>query len=162
MALNQAQLVILRAAIDADPVLVAMPNDTDSNILTANAFNLNASPNFTVWKTLVTIDEVGNNFVGTELAGLTQANQARLQTIAQYSLGGVNPSVADRRAFFDDVFSAAGGAGTRAKLLILWKRLATRAEKLYATGTGSDAIPALLTFEGQISYQDVNSARNLP
>jgi hypothetical protein len=48
---------------------------------------------------------------------------------------------------------------TRAALLALWKRLATRGEKLYATGTGSDAVPGTLTFEGNISARDVEEAR---
>jgi adenosylcobinamide amidohydrolase len=50
---------------------------------------------------------------------------------------------------------SAGGTATRAKLLILWKRLATHAEKALATGTGSDAVPALLTQEGPISYTEL-------
>lgn len=162
MALNNAQLVTLKAAIVADPALNALPNDTDSNIFTANAFNAPASPNFTVWKTNIPINELGDAFVGTELAGLTSANNTRLQTVAVYSTQGFNPSLADRRAMLDDIFSGAGGAGTRTRLLALYKRLATRAEKLYATGTGTDATPATLTFEGAISHQDVNSARNLP
>lgn len=66
------------------------------------------------------------------------------------------------RAFFDDVFSGAGGTNTRAALLVLWKRLATRIEKLFATGTGSDAVPATLVFEGEVSVQDIIEARNLP
>jgi hypothetical protein len=71
----------------------------------------------------------------------------------------VNPSIASNRAFFDDVFSGAGGTNTRAALLALWKRLATRGEKLYATGTGSDASPATLVVEGAISARDVEEAR---
>jgi hypothetical protein len=42
----------------------------------------------------------------------------------------------------------------------LWKRLATRAEALYATGTGSDGSPAILTFEGRITPLDVDQARH--
>jgi hypothetical protein len=102
---------------------------------------------------------VGDNIIGSELAGLTSINLTRLQTILQLSPGGLNPSLADRRAFFDDVFSGAGGAGTRAKLLILWKRSATRAEKLFAVGTGSDATPASLVFEGSLNTADIEAAR---
>jgi hypothetical protein len=39
--------------------------------------------------------------------------------------------------------------------------VATRAEKLFATGTGSDAVPAQLTFEGSVSGNDVRQARNI-
>ena len=90
---------------------------------------------------------------------MTSLNLQRLQNIVTISTDGINASLPDRRAFFDDIFSGAGGALTRPKLLALWKRFATEGEKLYATGTGSDATPATMTFEGSISYQDVSTAR---
>ncbi len=40
----------------------------------------------------------------------------------------------------------------------MWKRTATRGEKVFATGTGSDASPATLNYEGAISYNDVKDA----
>lgn len=162
MALTPAQLATLKANILADPALAAQPMTADGAFAIAAAYNLLAAPAFTVWKTTVSITQIGDKFNGTELAGLSSLNQSRLQTIAQYSPTGVNPSLADRRAFFDDIFSGAGGAITRANLLALWKRLATRAEKLYATGAGSDAAPATLTVEGALSFHDIEQARELP
>jgi hypothetical protein len=162
MALTPAQLVILKADILADSTLSSKPMNDDGHQAIADAYKALASPAFTVWKTSVPITQVGDKFNGAELAGLTTGNQGRLQTIAMYSAAGVNPSLADRRAFFDDVFSGAGGATTRANLLALWKRLALRGEKLFATGTGSDASPATLVVEGAISRQDVATARELP
>jgi len=161
------QLTVLKNSIIADPVLNAIftnaevPLNSDGADAIAKSMNAVASPAFTVWKTQVPITVVGDNIVATELAGLSSLNATRLQTIALFSGTGVNPSLADRRAFFDDVFSGAGGVLTRAKLLALWKRLAKRAEKLFSTGTGSDADPATLTFEGDLSYQDVIAARNV-
>lgn len=150
----------MKADILASPDLNSQPNNGDGAFEIARLYNLNASPAYTVWKTNVTINEVGKKFNGTELAGLTANNATRLQTIALYLAGGVNPSLPDNRQFFDDVFSGAGGANTRANLLALWKRLASRVDKLYATGPGTDAAPATLTFEGPVSYQDVDAARN--
>jgi hypothetical protein len=160
MALTPAQLTTLKNDIAADATLNAKPNNSDGAFDIAIAYNTQAVPNFTVWKSNVPINQVGQKFNGTELAGLTQANNARLQTLATYLLAGVNPSLPDCRQFFDDIFSGAGGTNTRANLLALWKRLATRAEKLYATGTGSDPSPAVMVVEGAISYQDVMIARN--
>ena len=162
MALTSAQLTTLKADILANSDLNSQPNNSDGNFAIANLYNLNASPAFTVWKTLVSINAVGSAFNATELAALTTGNQSRLQTIAQYLVAGVNPSRADTRAFFDDIFSGAGGVNTRANLLALWKRLAKRGEKLFATGTGSDASPATLVFEGNITPTDVQQARDLP
>ena len=158
--LTTAQALLIKEAINADPTLSSAPNNSDGAFTIAIALNTIASPAFVVWKTKVSIREVGDNFVGTELAGLTTGNQTRLQTVAVYSGEGVNPSLIDRRQFFDDIFSGAGGVATRAKLLALWKRNATRAEKALATGVGSDASPATMGYEGDISYQDVQQARN--
>jgi hypothetical protein len=150
MALTNAQLTTLKADIIA--------NGLENSSANAIAEFYNAASTFTVWKTNVSINEVGKKFNGAELAGLTTGNQTRLLTLAAYLAGGVNPSLADNRAFFDDVFSGAGGATTRAALLSLWKRIANKVEKLFATGTGTDAVPGLLTFEGSISEQDATNA----
>ena len=115
-----------------------------------------------MWKSLVSIADVGRKINGGELAGLTTLNVTRLQCIATYLAGGISPVLADHRAFFDDIFSGAGGATTRAALLALWKRVASRVERLFATGTGSDASPGTLVFEGAIDVNDVSLALNLP
>lgn len=162
MPLTDPQLQTMKADIAADSVLNNQPDNSDGAFAIAVAYNLNASPSFTVWRTQVSITEVGNNIVGTELAGLSTLNNTRLQTVVILCADGINSSLPDRRAFFDDIFSGAGGTLTRPKLLLLWKRLATRAEKLFATGTGSVASPATMSFEGSVSYKDVERARSLP
>lgn len=162
MAMDTALLAQLKAAIVADPALNSQPQTPDGAQTIADAMNINASPAFTVWKTTVQMVDIGKKINGAELGGLTTANHTRLQTVIQISGGSINPSLVDQRAFFDDVFSGAGGATTRSNLLALWKRLARRVEKIYATGTGSDASPATLVFEGTISYTDVENARALP
>lgn len=153
--LTAAQLATLKAAIlaETDPTFVTNRNAGATGAM-ADFYNAN-HPTFVVWKTSVPITQIGDKFNGAELGGLTTANQTRLQTIALFSTNGVNPSLADRRAFFDDVFSGAGGTITRASLLVLWKRLARRVERLFATGTGSDAVPGVLVFEGSISNDDI-------
>lgn len=157
MALTQQQLTALKTDILAQGSLATAVSTRDGEAIAA-FYKTQASPAFTVWKTQVSIGEVGKSFNGAELAGLTTANLTRLQTIAMYLAAGVNPSIAGNRQFFDDVFSGAGGTNTRAALLVLWKRLANRAEKLFATGTGSDAVPATMAFEGEISSADALNA----
>jgi hypothetical protein len=90
---------------------------------------------------------------------MTSANHTRLQTVAQY-LASYNASIAGIRAMFDDIWSGAGGTTTRAALLALWKRNARRIEKLFVTGTGSDASPATLVVEGPISNEEIVLALN--
>lgn len=163
--LTTQQLTTLKAHIDASSDLNANPNNGDGNFEIARLLNLPASPAFVAWKTSVSITEVGDNIVGTELAGLSTLNSTRLQTVVILSADGVNPSMSDRRAFFDDIFSGSGGAGTRAKLLALWKFSVSRVQKLFSNGTGSDASPATLNanvLQGYVvSPQEVEAARNL-
>lgn len=160
--LTPAQQTTIKADILANPDLNSQPNTADGAFEIARLYSLQAVPNFTVWRSMVSITDIGNAFNGPELSGLSTLNNTRLQTIAQYSPGGINPSLAQRRAFFDDVFSGAGGVLTRANLLALWKRLALRIEKLLATGVGSDASPATLGYEGGVTYIQILTVRNLP
>ena len=161
MALSTAQLAVLRAAILADPALATQPMDGNGNGFIADAFNLLASPAFTVWKTSITLMEVGKAIRSSDVANLTTANTNRLTVTAAFSGGVFDPANLDTWAGFDDIFSVAGAAPTRANLLALRKRLAKRIEKLFATGTGSDLSPATLVFEGTITPLDVDQARNL-
>jgi hypothetical protein len=156
--LTSQQLATLKTAILADPVLAAQPMNSDGAYAIALALNELAAPAFIVWKTNVSRNEVGKTFIASALAAITAGANDKLANFAAWN-ETVNPSRADQRAFFDDVFSVAAGASTRAALLVLWKRSATRVEKLFATGTGSDASPATLTYEGTLAYQDVERAR---
>jgi hypothetical protein len=143
-----------------------VPNTTDTNAAIAVWYNLTASPAFTAWRRLVTLSEIAKKLNGTELAGLSSLNHTRLQTVIALlnAAGGLDASLADQRQFFDDIFSGAGGATTRVSLLALWKRTATNIQKLFSTGTGSDAAPAT-TQDGvgdayAITGADVTAARN--
>jgi hypothetical protein len=159
MSLTSQQKATLKAHIDASSDLNVYPNNSDGNSSIAQLMNLNAAPAFTVWKTSISRNDVGKAFVATALAAITSGNNDKLANFAAWN-ETIDPSRADQRAFFDDVFSVAAGASTRAALLALWKRLATRAEKLFATGTGSDAVPATMGFEGALTFNDVEEARN--
>jgi hypothetical protein len=74
----------------------------------------------------------------------------------------MNPSLANVRQGMADIFSGSTNSAPaqRAHLTAVSKRTATKAEKLFATGTGTDATPATMTFEGRLSYDDVQAARN--
>lgn len=159
MPLSAAQLPALKAAISAetDPTFVTYRTNGQTGLM-AGFFN--ADSTFVVWRTLVTIGELGDKINGTELASLSSADTTRLQAVVMLSPNGFNPGLADRRQFFSDIFS--GKPITLAALLAVSKRFATRGEKLYATGTGTNGSPGLLVFEGRISENDVTAALALP
>lgn len=157
--MTPAQLAVLKAAILADPALAIQPLTNTGSVAVAAALNQNAVPDYTVWKTSVTLREIGEAMSSVEVGGLSTANSNRLNVMQAYSGGVFNPSRADTRAGFDGVFSGVGGTLTRAALLILYKRLANRFEKLFATGAGTDATPATLGLEGNVTSDDVQLAR---
>lgn len=154
MTLTTAQKQTLKTHIqsNSDTNAVYVANDLTG---LAALLNADASPAFTVWKTLVLWDEIGDKIDALELVGLTTAKLTQLQTVALIAPNGVNPSMQNRRDAFDQVFSAAGGNITRPALATLWKRSATRLEKIFATGTGSVASPATLVVEGLITTNDL-------
>jgi hypothetical protein len=167
--LTNAQLDTLKAwlAVNAN----GQQDEQAAALLNATA----AGPNNVVWKSNVPLAAVARNLNGTELAGLTTANHTRLQTVVTLisAVGGVDASDADQRAFWDDIFSGAGGVTTRANLLALWKRTIRVGENLFKTGTGSDASPATLGVfsavngltvycEGEVTPANVSNARNRP
>lgn len=160
MILTTAQLQAIKADIAASSDLNSNPNTDDGNFAIAKLYDVPAAPAFTVWKSMAKIGEIGQGFDSGELGNRSAADSQRLQTIAVYRAAGINPSIAGDRAFFDDIFSAAGGVITRANLLALWKRSALRIEKLFATGTGSVAVPATLVVEGTVTSNDILNARN--
>lgn len=156
--LTTAQLATLKADILADPTFSAMPNNDDSNFAIAAAYNLAASPAWIVWKTTVTTADAKDAVNWTEYIGRSQAERDAFQFLLSNHV--INPARPNVRQGIADMFSGQNGATTRNALLAISKRSATRVEKLFSTGTGSDATPATMGFEGTLSYQDVSAARN--
>jgi hypothetical protein len=163
MALTPAQLVTLKNHINASvvpAVVTARGGGAVGRDDTTLAALYNANSTFVVYKTNVGLGEIGDKINGAELAGLSSLNTTRLQAVIMLSPTGYNPSLVDRRAFFDDIFSGAGGVVTRASLLTLWKRFAREVERVFATGTGSDAVPGQLVYEGSVTIADIGAAFN--
>ena len=159
MALTTTQLQTFKAAMlaETNAELVGYRTNGQTGLI-AQWYNQPKVPTVTVWKTAVPNEDIGDAMNGTEVAGLSSLNMQRAQMLENYSRGFQNASKADRRAAFDQIFSGAGGAITRAALAVLWRRPATRFEALFVTGTGTDASPATLVFEGSISDRDVDAA----
>ena len=158
MALDPSFYPAFKTDIQADPAFASLPHNSDGAFIIADAYNKQATPAFTVWRSSVTTGQVGGTWLQSDVANLTTANTNRLGIMEQYSAGAFNPSKSDVRQSFNDIFSVASASGTRAALLVLWKRLATRAEKLFAdltNGNGTDATPATMKFEGSITISDV-------
>ena len=167
--LTTAQLQTLKSHITASGDLNSQPAGSDGNTEIARLMNLAASPAFWVWRTSVTEAEYTRD---TSPDGTTWSwpayiarSQGERDAWARIVTGdaGANPSLANVRQGFADIFSGATAPAPaqRTHLTAMSRRQATRAEKLFATGTGSTASPAVMGYEGTITASDVDSARNL-
>lgn len=166
--LTASQLQALKAAIAADAALAALPNTPDANDQIAAAFNANASPDFWVWRTNVSRQEIYNTT--DDLAGTwnwtTYKNQgvAEQNAWTQMFMGdAADFSQANLRAGVSAIFTGSAAATAQVNhILAVARRKARRIEKTLATGTGSTGSPAVMGYEGTITYTDVEAARNLP
>ena len=159
MSLSPQQQATLKAAILADPVLAPLTSGpgTDFNSVML-AMNAAASPAFIVWRTSVTRAEYQDDdaFDWTVVDNLSTGSKYRIWEWMFGTTGAINPSKAKIRAGI-----AACWVGNAALLAVQTavlqrsKRSATRVEKLFATGSGSDSTPAVMVFEGNVSVNDI-------
>ena len=168
MALNNAQLTIFKAAIlaETDPVVVTAVSIGDDTGV-ANWYN---SPHatFTVWKTYLSehtivgdVSPEATVWNWTDYIATSTAEKMAWERIFNGTYS-INPSLPQVRTGIAAIFSGPNGADQRTHLLAIAKRLATRGEALFATGTGTQGSPGTLTFEGMIVHNDVRNALNLP
>jgi hypothetical protein len=168
MPLTDTQKQTLKADIAANTATVpwqgtptainTLPDNSDANFAIAGWYNQTAAPSWRVWRTNVPVKDCKKATTWTEYIGRSQGERdAWGFMLSNGILDASDPNV---RQGILDIFSGPSGANTRAALTAIAKRDATRAEKLFSTGTGADANPATMGFEGALSYQDVGSARN--
>lgn len=158
--LTPAQLATLKTNILANQDTTTLYTDGNLQGL-ADLYNAAASPAFVVWKRelsrhdiLTQTSPTGTVFSWAGGAYITRSQGERDAFREMFNdTGTVNPALPTMQAAFNDIFSGSGGADNRAHILAMSKRAATRLEKLFATGTGSDASPATMVIEGPIDYQ---------
>lgn len=160
--LTPAQKTTLAAHIAASPDLNAIPNTWDGAYAIAELLQLPAEPAFIVWKTRVTQDEVMQNGFDWVLVDNLTVGKGRIwEWLFDNESSTINPSKANVRAGIAECWKGtAPMLAQQAVILGHCKRQASRLEKLFATGAGSDASPATMTLEGSINYNDVYEARN--
>lgn len=158
--MTPAQLTTLKAYILSVPELAAQPMNSDGDYAIADALKLPASPDFIVWKTNVNADEIMRNGMDWARVDNLSVGKARIWDWLT-RLGTFNASMTNVRAGIDAAWvGAAPDLAVRAAVYVHCKRQANWLEKLFATGTGSDASPATMVIEGSVSYQTVGEARN--
>lgn len=169
MPLTTAQNAAIKADILANPDLNAFPNTVDGAYEMAVVYNKIASPDFIVWKVRLHEQDItsltsAENTVWSWPAFITrsvgeQAGWARMFN-GTYT---INPSLTQIRNGIADIFSGGTGATQRTHITAISKEKATRIEKLLSDltgGVGTTAAPATRVLVGDISPQDLYTARN--
>lgn len=166
MSLSPEQLLAIKTDILANPDLSSQPANTDGDFEIARLYNLPASPDFWVWKTKLLKHDATDStspdattFSWPAYISRSQGERDGWREIWNSTLS-VNPSLANVRQAFADIFSGAAGAANRTHLNAMARRSASRIEKLLATGTGTTASPATMGYEGPISYREIQTARS--
>lgn len=161
MALTTQQLTALKTYIDTTPELAAFPNTPDGSYTIAQLLNLPATPEFIVWKSSVSQDEImQNGFDWVRVDNLSIGKARIWEWLFKNSSATFNPSKINVRSGIDECWKGtAADLAVRAAVYVHCKRPATVLEKLFSTGVGTDASPATAAVEGEISYTDVINAR---
>ena len=158
MQLTTAQQTTLRNFVLADPVFSVQPQTNSGALFIAEALNQPASPEFTIWKTSVSVDEIMRNGMDWARVDNLSVGKARIWDWMS-RLGSFDSSKPNIRAGIDATWvGSAPDLAVRASVYTHCKRAANGIEKLLATGTGSNAVPAVASAEGTLSYLDVVQA----
>ena len=173
--LTAAQQTAVKADILANGDLNAIPNTLDGAFAIAALYNLDAVPDYFVWRTTVPIAEVQNAIELDDVADITAADSDRVIKLLDIRSSGIIAERDTDRLAFEDVFSSATGDNSQDALAAIWYRKATRIEKVLALGANPGTEPAIgagdrdvsatagpdtLGFEGPISFTEVFNARN--
>lgn len=156
--LSASQVVALRALVVSDTTALALANAGNDSGLAAW---LNTDTvTYMVWRSSVTSDAIMQDasFDWTRVDNLS-IGKARIWDW-MFRSGSVNPTNVNIRTGTAAVWvGTAADLAVQAAILAKYKRSATRAEKALASGTGTTAVPATLSWEGQLSYNDASLLR---
>lgn len=158
--LTTAQKQALKAYVEADPVLNAIPRGWDGAFEIGLRLQDDASPDFIVWRTRVHVDEIMQNGFDWTQVDNTSVGKARIwEWMFDNEARTINPSKVNIRAGIDEAWKGtAAMLAVRAAVYVHCKRKANKLEKLFATGTGTDAAPATMVIEGSLNYNEIYEA----
>jgi len=158
--MTPAQTATVKAYILATPALAEKASGvgTDYQFI-ATALSTEVAPAFVVWRTSLTRDEVQNDdaFNWTVVDNLSTGSKYRIWEW-MFQNGPVNPSKANIRSGIAACW--VGNAqllAVQTMVIAKCKRNANQVEKLLATGTGSDAVPAVMGYEGGLQASDIGA-----
>lgn len=179
--LTPGQCETLKADIGADATLNAARIGRQDQVI-ADAYNVNASPAYYVWKSKASRDDIMYSFgeggtkfdtSGTGYVTRTVQEITLLESVFNKTTGQMNPMNELMRDSFANSMSGATAPApaNRVHMQAVIRRLASRGERLFVDsttqpctgGTGNKPNgPCLMTFEGPMSATHIACALNLP
>jgi len=158
--LTSAQQVTLKADILADAALNTLPPNSDSAFEIARVYNLDAAGTYIVWRGSMPVVEIEQN--GFAWSSLDSVPEAKYRIWARLTAPGfINPTKANVRQGIQDFCRDSINqpiVALRDSILPHLKEQASRVEKLFATGAGTNVSPSVKEFEGPLAVQDVMAA----
>jgi hypothetical protein len=155
--LTQAQLTFFKEAINAstNPDVIAA-RDPVNDVELERLYNLPTS--FVCWKTNVSEDEImQNGFDWTQVDNQTVGKARIWDWLFRNTNKSINPSKVNVRAGIDEAWKGTSAMlAVRAAVYVHCKRTANEGEKVFATGTGTDAIPGTFSVEGTFTVQNMS------
>ena len=167
MSLDSGQLTTLRNNINSIPELSGQPNNDDGAFYIAAYYNIKATPSYYVWRSRVPQDEIMlNGFDWTRVDNLSVGKSRIWEWMFDNEQRIIDASKSNIRAGINACWTGTqADQDVRTAVYLHCQRTATRAEKLFAAGSGTSVSggigPSTMGFEGDINYQDVNLARNV-
>lgn len=160
MSLTTAQLSDLKTAIleETDPAFVVLRTANNEQGM-ADWYN-ELSP-FVVWKTYVSQDEIMQNGFNWVRVDNLSVGKARIwEWLFDNQQAAINPSKANVRAGIAECWKGTDAdLAVQAAVLTHCRRACSRAERIFASGTGTQGTPGLLGgFEGSVTAQDISDA----
>lgn len=160
MPLTPAQQLIVKNFVEADATLNQIPHTSDGAFELASLLSLPFAQSWIVWKSKVTQDEITQNgFAWVEVDNLVIGKARIWEWMFLNATRSINPSKPNVRAGIIECWSG-NAARVAVQVVVLGhcKRPANIIEKILSTGTGSDASPATMSFEGSVGYSDIFAA----
>ena len=153
MALTPQQIITLRAACFASPTAAAFFVEPGNAAGLQAYLNGASSPAFYVYRTSVAQDEITQNGFDWVRVDNLSVGKARIwEWLFLNAARSINPSKPNVRAGIEEVWKGtAADLAVRASVLGHCRRVASVAERAFATGVGSEANPGDAAWSGSVS-----------
>jgi hypothetical protein len=160
MNLTPAQAITLKTFVEGNSAFNSIPRTGDGVFALRLLLENVAVPDFIVWKSIVTQDEIMMNGMDWTRIDNLSIGKARIwEWMFDNQNKSINPSKPNIQTGINTVWvGTQADLDVRAQVYIHCKRQATIIEKLFATGTGTTASPGNMVFDGDVSYSDLLNA----